>query len=131
MRHVLVVALFLVACDAGSLAHPPSPSLDAARDAAADDAAALDAAGSASDAAYANDGGRDSAVSDSGHGDAGDAACDPLHMPTPDEALRESMGVSGCVDTRLNGAGCLYATTAHDVSHADYSTGFRCCADLP
>ncbi len=33
------------------------------------------------------------------------------------------------VDTALNGAGCLYATTAHGVSHWDYSTGFRCCAD--
>ncbi|NUO47407.1 MAG: SUMF1/EgtB/PvdO family nonheme iron enzyme [Polyangiaceae bacterium] len=33
------------------------------------------------------------------------------------------------VDTMLNGPGCLYATTAHDVSHWDYSTGFRCCAD--
>ncbi|NUP09192.1 MAG: SUMF1/EgtB/PvdO family nonheme iron enzyme [Polyangiaceae bacterium] len=33
------------------------------------------------------------------------------------------------VDTSLNGPGCLYATTAHDVSHWDYSTGFRCCAD--
>jgi formylglycine-generating enzyme len=33
------------------------------------------------------------------------------------------------VDTVLNGNGCLYATTAHDVSHWDYSTGFRCCAD--
>lgn len=33
------------------------------------------------------------------------------------------------VDTRLNGNGCLYATTAHDVAHWDYSTGFRCCAD--
>lgn len=33
------------------------------------------------------------------------------------------------VDTVKNGPGCLYATTAHDVSHADYSTGFRCCAD--
>jgi hypothetical protein len=32
------------------------------------------------------------------------------------------------VDTRINGDGCLYATTAHDVSHWDYSTGFRCCA---
>ncbi|HUQ06159.1 MAG TPA: SUMF1/EgtB/PvdO family nonheme iron enzyme [Kofleriaceae bacterium] len=35
------------------------------------------------------------------------------------------------VDTRLNGDGCLYRTTAHDTSHWDYSTGFRCCADLP
>jgi len=33
------------------------------------------------------------------------------------------------VDTSINGPGCLYATTAHDVSHFDYSTGFRCCAD--
>jgi len=37
----------------------------------------------------------------------------------------------GCyyVDTVLNGNGCLYATTAHDTSYWDYSTGFRCCAD--
>ncbi len=34
------------------------------------------------------------------------------------------------VDTVINGSGCLYATTAHDVSHWDYSTGFRCCMDL-
>jgi hypothetical protein len=34
------------------------------------------------------------------------------------------------VDTKLNGNGCLYVTTAHDVSHFDYSTGFRCCSDL-
>lgn len=32
------------------------------------------------------------------------------------------------VDTALNGPGCTYATTAHDRSHWDYSTGFRCCA---
>ena len=31
------------------------------------------------------------------------------------------------VDTVLNGNGCLYVTTAHDSSYADYSTGFRCC----
>lgn len=35
------------------------------------------------------------------------------------------------VDTKLNGNGCDYVTTAHDTSHWDYSTGFRCCADLP
>jgi len=35
------------------------------------------------------------------------------------------------VDTKLNGPGCLYATTAHDTGHWDYSTGFRCCADAP
>ncbi len=34
------------------------------------------------------------------------------------------------VDTVKNGSGCLYATTAHDVYHWDYSTGFRCCAEL-
>lgn len=33
------------------------------------------------------------------------------------------------VDTKKNGEGCLYATTAHNVYHWDYSTGFRCCAD--
>ena len=33
------------------------------------------------------------------------------------------------VDTVENGNGCLYVTTAHDTSHWDYSTGFRCCAD--
>jgi sulfatase modifying factor 1 len=33
------------------------------------------------------------------------------------------------VDTVENGSGCLYATTAHDVTYWDYSTGFRCCAD--
>lgn len=34
-------------------------------------------------------------------------------------------------DTTVNGNGCLYATTAHNTAHSDYSTGFRCCADLP
>jgi sulfatase modifying factor 1 len=34
------------------------------------------------------------------------------------------------VDTSKNGPGCLYATTAHNISYWDYSTGFRCCADL-
>ena len=33
------------------------------------------------------------------------------------------------VDTVVNGPGCLYATTAHNTLHWDYSTGFRCCAD--
>lgn len=31
-------------------------------------------------------------------------------------------------DTRINGEGCRYATTAHNRQHWDYSTGFRCCA---
>jgi hypothetical protein len=34
------------------------------------------------------------------------------------------------LDTHLNGDGCYYRTTAHPVSHYDYSTGFRCCEDL-
>ena len=33
------------------------------------------------------------------------------------------------VDAKLNGPGCLYATTAHAQSYHDYSTGFRCCAE--
>ena len=32
-------------------------------------------------------------------------------------------------DTHLNGDGCTYRTTAHDVSYHDYSTGFRCCTN--
>lgn len=34
------------------------------------------------------------------------------------------------LDTHLNGDGCYYRTTAHDTKHSDYSTGFRCCADV-
>jgi hypothetical protein len=33
------------------------------------------------------------------------------------------------VDTKGNGAGCAYVTTAHPVTYWDYSTGFRCCAE--
>lgn len=33
-------------------------------------------------------------------------------------------------DAELNGHGCLYVTSAHEASYHDYSTGFRCCADL-
>ena len=33
------------------------------------------------------------------------------------------------LDTRLNGEGCEYRTTAHSPVYYDYSTGFRCCAD--
>lgn len=33
------------------------------------------------------------------------------------------------VDAKINGAGCLYRTTAHGRTYHDYSTGFRCCAD--
>lgn len=34
------------------------------------------------------------------------------------------------LDTQINGEGCAYRTTAHDYDYHDYSTGFRCCADL-
>lgn len=33
------------------------------------------------------------------------------------------------MDTTKNGDGCSYATTAHDFTYHDYSTGFRCCMD--
>jgi formylglycine-generating enzyme len=33
------------------------------------------------------------------------------------------------MDTRINGEGCTYATTAHGLKYHDYSTGFRCCMD--
>lgn len=33
-------------------------------------------------------------------------------------------------DAELNGRGCLYVTSAHESTYHDYSTGFRCCADL-
>jgi formylglycine-generating enzyme required for sulfatase activity len=31
------------------------------------------------------------------------------------------------LDTRINGEGCEYKTTAHIARYHDYSTGFRCC----
>jgi len=33
-------------------------------------------------------------------------------------------------DAWINGYGCQYVTTAHDVSHRDPKTGFRCCSDV-
>jgi hypothetical protein len=33
-------------------------------------------------------------------------------------------------DTHINGDGCAYRTTAHMANYHDYSTGFRCCADV-
>lgn len=33
------------------------------------------------------------------------------------------------VEASINGAGCLYATTAHTLPYHDYRTGFRCCSD--
>ena len=33
------------------------------------------------------------------------------------------------MDTKINGEGCNYRTTAHGFSYRDYSTGFRCCMD--
>ncbi len=34
------------------------------------------------------------------------------------------------LDTHINGDGCAYKTVAHDADYHDYSTGFRCCADV-
>ena len=34
------------------------------------------------------------------------------------------------LDTHLNGDGCSYRTMAHETAYHDYSTGFRCCADV-
>lgn len=34
-------------------------------------------------------------------------------------------------EAEKNGPGCAYKTTAHGFAYHDYSTGFRCCADLP
>lgn len=31
------------------------------------------------------------------------------------------------LDTKINGEGCNYRTTAHNATYHDYSTGFRCC----
>jgi formylglycine-generating enzyme required for sulfatase activity len=33
-------------------------------------------------------------------------------------------------DARQHGEGCTYQTDAHAASYHDYSTGFRCCADV-
>jgi hypothetical protein len=33
-------------------------------------------------------------------------------------------------DAETNGHGCNYVTGAHEPTYHDYSTGFRCCADL-
>ncbi len=33
------------------------------------------------------------------------------------------------LDTKKNGSGCDYVTSAHNGVYYDYSTGFRCCAD--
>ncbi len=34
------------------------------------------------------------------------------------------------LDTSQHGEGCAYRTIAHSFDYHDYSTGFRCCADL-
>jgi formylglycine-generating enzyme required for sulfatase activity len=33
-------------------------------------------------------------------------------------------------DAEVNGHGCAYVTRAHEPTYHDYSTGFRCCADV-
>jgi formylglycine-generating enzyme required for sulfatase activity len=34
-------------------------------------------------------------------------------------------------DAEVNGHGCLYVTSAHELGYHDYSIGFRCCQDAP
>ncbi len=48
-----------------------------------------------------------------------------IHEWTDDAAFRGGY----YLDTKLNGEGCDYVTTAHSAIYYDYSTGFRCCAD--
>lgn len=48
-----------------------------------------------------------------------------IHEWTDDAAFRGGY----YLDTKINGEGCDYVTTAHSSVYYDYSTGFRCCAD--
>ncbi len=48
-----------------------------------------------------------------------------VHEWTDDSAFRGGY----YLDTKINGEGCDYTTTAHSAVYYDYSTGFRCCAD--
>jgi formylglycine-generating enzyme len=48
-----------------------------------------------------------------------------VHEWTDDKSFRGGY----YLDTKLNGEGCDYRTTAHAAAYYDYSTGFRCCAD--
>lgn len=48
-----------------------------------------------------------------------------VHEWTDDSSFRGGY----YLDTKLNGEGCEYRTTAHAPAYYDYSTGFRCCAD--
>lgn len=52
---------------------------------------------------------------------------DPTKYSDPVKAIDFRGGFYA--DTKVNGDGCLYRTTAHSFTHWDYSTGFRCCAD--
>jgi len=46
-----------------------------------------------------------------------------LHEWTASSAFRGGY----YLDTKINGEGCNYKTTAHGAKYHDYSTGFRCC----
>lgn len=48
-----------------------------------------------------------------------------VHEWTDDSSFRGGY----YLDTKSNGEGCDYRTTAHAPAYYDYSTGFRCCAD--
>jgi hypothetical protein len=49
-----------------------------------------------------------------------------IHEWTDDASFRGGY----YLDTQMNGEGCDYRTTAHSANYYDYSTGFRCCADV-
>ena len=48
-------------------------------------------------------------------------------VKTDPEAPRGVFAGGYYLDTKLNGDGCNYRTTAHAHDYHDYSTGFRCC----
>jgi len=50
--------------------------------------------------------------------------------PDPNDGTKGSFMGGYFVDAKINGPGCEYRTTAHAKTYHDYSTGFRCCADV-
>ncbi len=54
-----------------------------------------------------------------------------LHEWVADPKGTFSGGYYQDVMSQGHGGGCGYVTTAHNARYHDYSTGFRCCADLP
>jgi len=50
--------------------------------------------------------------------------------PDPTNPTHGSFMGGFFVDATINRPGCEYRTTAHAKTYHDYSTGFRCCADV-